>query len=192
MIFTPCRRRSGAPPRHQSRDRGHEIEDVILRLAEPVLPAFVPALDQYGIEPVLGGEVDVLLHVFGRRSVTSVRTELRVVRDAQLHGRHVIRVGPGRTARNHLPPYADVLAGMDPRRILDLAGLVQVERHARSEDVAGVVRHDDRAPGCVAGRLHVALVAPGIGGSATIRKRSSCHRAAGACRDSPPAPPRAG
>ena len=61
--------------------RGHEIEDVILRLAEPVLPAFVPALDQHGVEPVFGGEVDVLLHVFGRGSVAAVRTEFRVVRD---------------------------------------------------------------------------------------------------------------
>ena len=38
------------------RIRGHEIEDIVLKMAEPVLPAFVPALYKHRIEAVFRSE----------------------------------------------------------------------------------------------------------------------------------------
>ncbi len=140
-----------------------EIEDVVFHVAEPVLPADVPALDQHGVESVFGREVDVALDVGRGSSVPAVRADFREVVGVEMGATQLVGVGPRTLARNHLPPDAHILAGLDPRGVLDLAGLVEIERQTRSQDVAGVVRHDHRTPGRRAGALHVGLVAVGIG-----------------------------
>ena len=52
---------------------------------------------------------------------------------------------------NHLPPHAYILHGLNPRGILQFAGLVEVQYEIRSQDVACIVADHDGAPGCLAG-----------------------------------------
>ena len=61
------------------RVRGDEVEDEVLLLAVPILPTFVPALDEYRVEAMLCREVDVAAHVLVVGSVLSVRLRLGVV-----------------------------------------------------------------------------------------------------------------
>ena len=144
--------------------RRDEVEDGVLLMAEPVLPAFVPALDQEGVEAVLRREVDVTAHVLVVRAVTAVRFRGGIVRLAQPHGRIVVRIGPFALAGDHLPPHAHVLDGMDPGDVLDGARLVEVEDQTGGQHVRGLFAHHHRAPRALAGRLQAALHALGVRG----------------------------
>ena len=146
------------------RIRGDEVEDEVLLVAVPVLPAFVPALDEETVEAVLGGEVDVAADVLVVRAVPAVRLGSGVVRHAQLHGRIVIRVGPLALAGDHLPPHAHVLGRMDPGDVLDGAGLVQVQDEAGSQHVGGLLAHHHGAPRALARGLQPPLDALGVRG----------------------------
>ena len=95
--------------------------------------------------------------------MASVGFQFGIVCLAQVDVGRIVSVAPLAFAGNHFPPDAHVLAGLYPGCIFQLAGLVQVQRDARSEDVAGVVADNDRTPRRAAGRLHVSLVAIGIG-----------------------------
>ena len=94
--------------------RGDEIENVVLRVAKPVLPPDVPALDEHLIEAVLGGEVDIAAHFVVVRRVGAVGLDLRVVRHADVYREKVVGVGPRRFARDHFPPNADIFHWLDP------------------------------------------------------------------------------
>ena len=143
--------------------RSNEIENIVLHVPEPILPADVPAFDQQLVEPVLRREVDVTFHVVVVRSMAAAGLAPGVIRRTELNRRHVARIGPVAFARDHLPPYAHVLHGFDPRSIGVSARFVQVEDQIRGEDVAGVVRNHHRAPRGTAGRLHVAFPSLCIG-----------------------------
>ena len=104
----------------------HETDPVGV-LGPCAVPADVPSLGQHAPDAVLGGEVDVAHHVFGRGAVFGP-------------------LCPGLLEEVHRPPDADVLARPDPRRVLDLRRLVQVEHQARGGQIAGGVADDDRAP----------------------------------------------
>ena len=45
------------------------------------------------------------------------------------------------------PPDAHILSGLDPRGVLDAAGLVEVERQVREQDVGRPATDDDGTPG---------------------------------------------
>ena len=147
---------------------GDEVEHVVLLVAEPVLPAYVPSLDEDGIEAMLGGEVDVALHVLGVGGVGAVGLGVGVVGFAELHGGEVVGVAPGALVGDHVPPYADILRGLNPGGVLYLAGLVEVEGDAGGKDVRSLVADDDGAPGADAGSLKVALVAACVGGEPAL------------------------
>ena len=142
----------------------HEVKHVILLGSEPVFPALVPAFDEKGVEAVLGGKVNVAAHVLIVSAVTAMGLSLGIIGHAQLHGRELVGVGPGRFSRNHLPPYAHVLHGMDPGNILQGTGFVEIEDKARSQHVRSSLTHLDGAPGAVAGSLQAAFHALGVGG----------------------------
>ena len=76
------------------RIRSHEIEDIVLKMAEPVLPALVPALDKHSVEAVFRGEVNVFLHICSSCSMMTVRLYFRIISDSELHGRQVPGIGP--------------------------------------------------------------------------------------------------
>src|SRR5690606_7640726 len=78
--------------------------------------------------------------------------------------RQVVRVGPVALACDHLPPYTYVLGGFDPGGVLDLRRFVEVERDVGSEDSAGIIADDHRAPGRLSRSLQVSLAAVGVGG----------------------------
>ena len=82
-----------------------EVEDVPLPTVGPVLPADVPALDQYFVESVLGCEVDVAAHVGRVGRVAGRGTAGRVVGFARTYGRNVLGVGPrlGLIGRHEAP-----------------------------------------------------------------------------------------
>ena len=54
----------------------HEVEHFFLPVAGPVFPAHVPAFHQHALDVVLGGEVDVALHVGGVGAVAAVGLRL--------------------------------------------------------------------------------------------------------------------
>ena len=56
---------------------------------------------------------------------------------------------------------------MDPRGILDLTGLVEVEDEVVGEHIAGIVGNHHRTPGGLTGCLHTSLQTSGIGGEVT-------------------------
>ena len=142
---------------------GQEVEDEILLLAVPVLPAYVPTLDKEGVESVLGGEVDIAAHIGVVGAMGAVRLGVDKVGLAQLHRGEVVGVAPSALARNHLPPNAHILHWVNPRDILQRTGVIQVEDKARPQCVGGLIAHHHRAPRRVAGGLHTALVARCIG-----------------------------
>ena len=89
-------------------------EAELVAVLDPVaVPTLVPAFDQHAVEAVLGGEVDVALGVGGGGAV-------------------LVAGAPGRFVEMHLPPDADVLAGLDPAGVLELARLVEVENQVRT------------------------------------------------------------
>ena len=143
---------------------GDEVENIVLLVAEPVFPTFVPSLDKHGVESVFGGKVDVSLHVGGVGRVFGRSGEFGVVGFAEFHGAHGVGVGPLSASGDHVPPHANVFHGVNPRGVVDFGGFVEVERDAAGEDVGGFAPHDDGSPGRIGGRLQIALVAARIGG----------------------------
>ena len=91
-----------------------EVEDIVLFVSEPVFPSFVPSFHQNPVKPVLGGKVDVSLHILRVGGMSAVGLQFRVVGLSQFHGGHIVRVCPFAFARNHVPPHTDVLCGMNP------------------------------------------------------------------------------
>ena len=112
---------------------------------------------------MLGSKVDIAVHVVIVGSVQPVRLGLGIVKVVELYGGQVESIRPLALAIDHLPPHADILHGLDPRCVLNLARLVEVQDEVRGQDVAGIVADHHRAPGRRAGSLQVALVALGIG-----------------------------
>lgn len=72
----------------------HEIEDIVLKVAEPVFPTHVPAFDKHRIEAVFRSEVNVFLHVLSGGSVMTVRLDFRIIGHAELNGRQILGIGP--------------------------------------------------------------------------------------------------
>ena len=93
----------------------------------------------------------------------AIGLEIAVVGLSQLHRGDFIGVMPCALASNEFPPHTHIFHGLDPRCILDLAGLVQVENQARGQDIARVIDKHDGAPRGLAWGLHVAFIALGIG-----------------------------
>ena len=104
----------------------HEIEYIILAVAEPVLPADVPALDEQLVEAVLGCEVDVFADIRIVGGMQPVRFGLGIVHAVELDGGDIEGVRPGLVAGDHFPPYAHILDGLDPGGVGILAGFVEV------------------------------------------------------------------
>ena len=73
---------------------GDKVKDIVLLLAEPVFPTFVPSFHQDGIKTVLCGEVYVVLHMLGVGTMLAVGLQFAVVGNAQLHAVHVVGIGP--------------------------------------------------------------------------------------------------
>jgi len=144
--------------------RGEEVEDVFLHVACPVFPSDVPALDEHGVETVVGGEVDVSAHVGVVGRVASRGRGLAVIGHSELDRGKLVGVGPVALTRDHLPPHTDVFGGMYPAGVGELAGLVEVEDEVGGQYLACVVGHHDGAPGALAGRLQPAFHALCVGG----------------------------
>ena len=109
----------------------HEVEDIALPAVGPVFPANVPSLYKHLLQPVFRCEVNITLHLLVVGGMTAVRLHLRPVYLVKVNGRIIVRIVPRRLADNHLPPYAAVLRGVNPRRVLNLTGFVEVENEVR-------------------------------------------------------------
>ena len=98
--------------------------------AVPRLPSFAPP-DQHGVDPVVGGEFEVTLDLFGRRIVPLFRR-------------------PGVGLRRRRPPDTDALHRPYPLRVPDLRGFVQIqdqrgvdESHGFGSQMHGAPRRDE-------------------------------------------------
>ena len=76
----------------------------------------------------------------------AMRLDLRIISHSELNGRQVPGIGPLRFAGNHLPPYTYIFYRSYPGSVLDLARLIEIQRHTGSENVARVVTDNDCAP----------------------------------------------
>ena len=106
-------------------------------------PSGVPSFGQYAAEAVSCSEVEVALHVLGGGSVR--RSHL-----------------PGVLLLVDAPPDAEVSAGLYPRGVFPLAGLVEVEHQARGHQFARRFADDDGAPrgACLVLAIHLHAVLP--------------------------------
>ena len=143
--------------------RSQEVKDFFLHVTTPVFPADVPALNENLVKAMVGGKVDITAHIGIVGRMTSRRTGTAIVGLSQFYRGIVIGIVPIALARNHFPPHANVLGGMDPTGILDFAGLIQIKNETRSEHLARIIGDENRAPGSVARRLQIAFHALGIG-----------------------------
>ena len=109
----------------------HEVEHIALPHVRPVFPAHVPAFHEHLVKTVLGGEVDITLHVLVVGFVRTVGCHLRPVDLIKMDGGEVVRVVPGATSHNHLPPHTAVLGRMDPTGVIKCTRLVEVQDEVR-------------------------------------------------------------
>ena len=94
--------------------RSDEVKDIALPHICPVFPSDVPTLNQYLVETVGCGEVDILLHVGGVCTVASVGSKFGVVGLTELYRRQTAGIFPCALTYNHLPPYTAVFCGVNP------------------------------------------------------------------------------
>ena len=118
---------------------GHEVEHVAFPHVRPVFPTDVPTFYQHLVEAVLGSEVNVTLHVLVVSLVGAVGLHLTPVDLIEFDRGEVVGVVPTTATYDHLPPHAAVLRGMDPRGILNLTRLIEVQDKIVREHVTGIV-----------------------------------------------------
>jgi len=140
----------------------YEIKYIIFRLAEPIFPAFVPTFYQDLVKSVLGGKIDVFLHVLVVRSMATVGLGLGIVCLAQLDGRQVVGICPCAFVGDHFPPDTDIFYRFDPGDIFQYARLIQVKGNAGSQYISSVVTDDHRTPWRNARSLQVSFITLGI------------------------------
>ena len=63
----------------------HEIEDIVFKMTEPVLPAFVPALNENRVESIIRSKVNVFLHILCSSPVMAMRFDLRIISHSELY-----------------------------------------------------------------------------------------------------------
>ena len=136
----------------------HEVENPLFHVAEPVFPSDVPSFHQHAVETVLGREIYVFPYIFSGGPMPAVRLHLRQVVSVDMHAAEVVGVGPRAFARNHFPPDSDILVRTDPRSVVYLARLVEVQSDSGSQDIPRIVGHDDSPPRRSARRLHIGHV----------------------------------
>ena len=95
--------------------------------AVPCAPTFVPTLGKDTAETVVGSEINVTLHILGGGTM-----------DRSLAPRHRLEV--------HTPPDTDEFHRVDPRSVLNTAGLVEVEHNARRHKCRQVVGDNHHTP----------------------------------------------
>ena len=93
---------------------GYEIIDEILLITEPVFPSDIPSLDKDAIEAVFGSKINISLDVLSGRAMPTVGFGFGIIRDADMDRREIPCVAPITHACDHLPPYANILHGLDP------------------------------------------------------------------------------
>ena len=74
-----------------------------------------------------------------------------------MHRRQIEGVAPLLASGYHLPPHSAILSRMNPRRILYLARLVEIEYEVGRKHVAGIVAYYHRTPRCVERSLYISL-----------------------------------
>ena len=131
-------------------------------MSEPVFPTFVPSLYQYLLQTILCSKVDIALHLFVGSTMSAIRLALAVVGYAKANRRQVVGIAPRLGAYNHVPPYATILSRVNPRSILNLARLVEVQSQLARQHVAGIVANKDSTPRSVERSLNEALTAYSI------------------------------
>ena len=107
--------------------RRHKVKNVAFPHVCPIFPTNIPSLYKYLVKTILGSEVDIALHILVVSLVRAVRFHLRPVNFIELDAGEVVGIVPVATTHNHLPPDTAILGGMNPRRIVKSARLVEVQ-----------------------------------------------------------------
>ena len=106
---------------------GYKVEHVAFPEVCPVFPTYVPTFYQHLVKPVLGGKVDITFYLLVIGGMSTIGLYLAPIDAVELDAGIFIGVVPTALAHNHLPPYATVFCGMNPRGVFYLTGLVQIQ-----------------------------------------------------------------
>ncbi len=103
-------------------------EAEVAAVGDPVsVPAEIPAFHEYADEPIARGEIDISPDIVIRRAVA-------------------LAASPRGAVEVHLPPHTDVLADLDPGRIGQPTGLVEIELDPRICEPHRRVGDENHAP----------------------------------------------
>ena len=80
----------------------------------PIFPTFVPSFGKHGLDVMVLRKPQIARHVCRRRTVNR-------------------SLFPGHGFHVHAPPDADEFHRLDPRRIIDSAGFVEIQHDSRSD-----------------------------------------------------------
>ena len=106
---------------------GYKVKHIVFVLARPIFPADVPTLHEELVEAApLGCEVDVAFHVLVVGTVATVGFEGVVVHEVEFDIA-LAGVGPTALLGDEFPPYAHIFHRLNPRGVLNFAGLIEVE-----------------------------------------------------------------
>ena len=120
------------------RIRGDERETVVID-ALVTFPSRVPALSKDTAETVLGCELQIPAHVLRRSAVA-------------------VTLAPRPLFEVHRPPDAEELHGLDPRCIIDLTGLIEIEHDTRRHHLRQRARENHEPPWRHERRTDISLV----------------------------------
>ena len=128
----------------------NKIKDIVLLFAKPVLPTFVPPLDQNGIKAMLARKVNIVFDMLRIGSMPAITPEALIVSLAQLHAIHIISIRPSGRPLNHFPPHTDIFYRFNPACILNPTRLVEIESDTARQNISPRTPYDYRTPRAVA------------------------------------------
>ena len=105
----------------------NKIKNIVLGLAKPILPTYVPTLYKHLIKAVLCSKVNQATYASVVCRVCWALLNLCVVGYTELNSRDIACICPVTSTSNHLPPNTYILNRLNPRGILVCTRVVKVK-----------------------------------------------------------------
>ena len=124
----------------------HKVIYKVLLVAKPVFPTDIPSFYQHATKAVFSSKVNIALHILRSSTVTTMRFSLRVICFADMDRGKIPCIRPVAHTCNHLPPYTYILHRLNPRGVLYLTWLVQIQHNTRCQNIFGCCTHHHHTP----------------------------------------------
>ena len=109
------------------RIRCNKVKDIVLGLAKPILPTYVPTLYKNLIKAVLCSKVDKTTNASVVCRVLWTLLNLCIVSYTELNCWNIVCICPVACTGNHLPPNTYILHWFNPRCILVCTRVVKIK-----------------------------------------------------------------